>query len=103
MYEACIELTTRAGNVNMPELPRCDLQAFLFDRELNTSAPVQFDRTTVVRDGAKTCGSIQIMTTANLILWSSFAPNRFTLYIERASHKSASLQKTGQNSHSILG
>lgn len=95
-YEACIELSTREGNINMPELPRCDLQCHLLDSYTQIKVPVRFDCTNIVKVFSKTCGSLQLISAANLIVWSSFEPGRFTLYIERASSESTSAQRAAE-------
>ena len=84
-YEACIDLFTRAGNMNLPVLPKCELQATLFDQYTKTWLPVRFNATNVIKVNGATCGSLQIFDCVNLIIWSSFEVGRFTLYIERAS------------------
>ncbi len=82
-YLACIEISTREGNMNLPQLPRCEMQAFLLDNYTDTRVPFKFEQTNVVKIYSKTCGSIQWLSAANLLLWSSFEPGRFTLYVER--------------------
>lgn len=84
-YVACIELSTRAGNVNLPLLPRCELQAFVLDSRTQTKVPVKFNATNVINVAGKTCGSLQWFDCVDLLIWSSFEPGRFTLYVERAS------------------
>ncbi|AXG67298.1 hypothetical protein HOU09_gp254 [Dickeya phage vB_DsoM_AD1] len=82
-YEACIDLFERQGNMNLPVLPKCELQATLFDRYTKTRIPVRFNATNVIKVKGVTCGSLQIFDSVNLIIWSSFDIGRFTLYIER--------------------
>lgn len=84
-YVACIELSTRAGNMNLPLLPRGELQAFVLDSHTQTKVPVKFNATNIINVGGKTCGSLQWFDCVNLLIWSSFEPGRFTLYVEQAS------------------
>ncbi|UAW96750.1 hypothetical protein pEaSNUABM22_00263 [Erwinia phage pEa_SNUABM_22] len=83
-YVACIELSTREGNMNLPILPRCELQAFVLDGHTQTKVPIKLNATNVINVAGKTCGSLQWFDCVNLLIWSSFDPGRFTLYIERA-------------------
>ena len=82
-YLACIELSTREGNLNLPILPKCDMQAFLLDSRAKTKVPIKLNATNVVKVCNKTCGSLQWFDCVNLLIWSSFEPERFTMYIER--------------------
>lgn len=82
-YLACIELSTREGNVNLPILPKCDMQAFLLDSRTQTKVPIRLNATNVVTVNSKTCGCLQWFDCVDLLIWSSFEPERFTLYIER--------------------
>ena len=94
-YLACIELSTREGNVNLPILPKCDMQAFLLDSYTKTKVPIKLNATNVVKIYSKTCGSLQWFDCVDLLIWSSFEPGRFTLYIERvrkANESTDSLQ-----------
>lgn len=95
-YEACIDLFTRAGNMNLPILPKCELQASLFDQYTKKRIPVRFNATNVIKINGATCGSLQIFDCVNLIIWSSFDVNRFTLYVERV-HK-ADVSESAQQS-----
>ncbi|QZE59505.1 hypothetical protein MPK66_gp261 [Erwinia phage pEa_SNUABM_2] len=69
----------------MPILPRCDMRSFLLDSLTGIKVPVTFDTTNIIKIHNQTCGSLQMLTVADMILWSSFEPERFTLYIERIS------------------
>lgn len=46
---ACIELSTREGNIRMPILPDCDLSSYLVDSYTGTKVPVVFDTTNIVK------------------------------------------------------
>lgn len=99
-FEAVIELTSREGNMNLPQLPRCEMEAFLFDQYTQTKVPIQFDVTNVINIRSKTCGSLQWLSTANLLVWSSFEPRRFTLYVRRLDRQTT--EQTHISKH-ILG
>ena len=103
-FEAIIELTSREGNMNLPQLPRGELEAFLLDTYTGDRVRVKFDTTNVIKICGKTYGSLQWLSTANLLVWSSFEPSRFTLYVRRLNRQTTeqmhiSKHILGRNDH----
>lgn len=102
------DIDTRAGNMVLPYMPR-EFTAVIKDHLTLETTEVNIDGLTIITSKGKTCGSIQLMTVANMLIWSSFETFRFTLIVNEKpqaslsalSRQSASLQITGQNSHSF--
>lgn len=88
-YEWRMRFEDREGNLNLPQLPT-DIEIYIKDNLTLQRIPVLVNRTTIVSINGKTCGCLQWLDTANLLIWSSFEIYRFTLFVERVTSVTAS-------------
>lgn len=94
------DIDKRAGNINLPHLP-ADYTAVIVDNLTLQRTTVKIDGLTIVSSQGKTCGSMQFITGANMLIWSSFEAFRFTLIVDEvkryrlkaATHQSDELCK----------
>ncbi|EBY9527378.1 hypothetical protein D5P86_00150 [Salmonella enterica subsp. enterica serovar Infantis] len=75
------DIDKRAGNINLPHLP-ADYTAVIKDNLTMQRTTVKIDGLTIVTSQGKTCGSLQFITGANMLIWSSFEAFRFTLIVD---------------------
>lgn len=83
------DIDTRAGNLTLPQLPR-EFTATIKDNLTLQTTPVKIDGLTIVTSNGKTCGSLQFITCANMLIWSSFEAFRFTLIVDAVTRNSMS-------------
>lgn len=84
LNETCywrFDIDTRAGNINLPILP-ADYTVAIKDNLTLQRTQVKIDGLTIVASRGKTCGSLQFITGANMLIWSSFEAFRFTLIVQ---------------------
>lgn len=75
------DIDKRAGNINLPHLP-ADYTVVIKDNLTLQRTTVKIDGLTIVTSQGKTCGSLQFITGANMLIWSSFETFRFTLIVD---------------------
>lgn len=75
------DIEERAGNINLPHLP-ADYTVVIKDNLTLQRTTVKIDGLTIVTSQGKTCGSLQFITGANMLIWSSFEAFRFTLIVD---------------------
>ncbi|AWY08523.1 hypothetical protein HOT49_gp264 [Erwinia phage vB_EamM_Alexandra] len=78
------DIDKRAGNLTLPHLPK-EFTATIKDNLTLMHTPVKIDGTTIVTSQGKTCGSLQFLTGANILIWSSFESYRFTLIVDEVT------------------